>query len=120
MRYFPNCEDCGAGNNNHKISCSYFKRKPMDKTASGRIPTNTNEAIVLFYEKILATDGQRFSPIDVVNFVQQYNFGTTNDTIKRALRNLRSTGKLNYSVVNQKQGILQALEIGKEPAQVNG
>jgi hypothetical protein len=81
----------------------------MDKFANGKIPTNTNEAVVLFYEKILATDGQRFMPIDAVNFVQQYNFGTTQGTIERALRNLRSKNKINYTVVNRRLGILQAL-----------
>ena len=83
----------------------------MDKFANGKIPVNTNEALVLFYQKILATDGQRFMPIDAVNFVLQYNFGTTQGTIERSLRKLRASGKVNYAVVNKKQGILQAIPL---------
>ena len=83
----------------------------MDKFANGKVPVNTNEALVLFYQKILVTDGQRFMPIDAVNFVQQYNFGTTQGTIERTLRKLRAKGKINYAVVNRKQGILQAIAL---------
>lgn len=83
----------------------------MQTDSNNRIPTNTNDAVALFYTKILATDGQRFNLIDVVNFVQQYNFGTTKGTIERAVRNLRAQGKINYAVANRKQGILQALPL---------
>lgn len=87
-------------------------------TNNNRIPTNTNEALVLFFSKILATDGQRFQLIDAVNFVQQYNFGTTKGTVERSIRNLRSKGKVNYSVVNRKLGIFQALNLVGGTAQV--
>jgi hypothetical protein len=83
----------------------------MDKFANGRIPTNTNDAIILFYEKILATDGQRFGTIDVVNFVQQYNFGTTEGSIARGVRKLRASGRINYAVANHKLGIFQAIPL---------
>jgi DNA-binding transcriptional regulator PaaX len=76
-----------------------------------RIPTNTNEAIVEFYNKVLSTDGQRFMPVDLVNFVQPFGFGTTPDTVKRALRTLRQAGKVNYSVVNRAQSIFIALPL---------
>lgn len=86
----------------------------METTSTNRIPTSTNEALILFYNKILATDGQRFQIIDVVNFVAQYNFGTTKETLERSLRNLRAQSKINYTVVNRKQGIFQALPVVPE------
>lgn len=90
----------------------------METTQNNRIPTNTNEAIALFYTKIVAKDGQRFTLNDVVNFVGQYNFGTTKGTIDRALRVLRKRGTLNYGVANRKLGIFQAkpleeVQVGK-------
>ena len=91
----------------------------METTQNNRIPTNTNEAIALFYTKIVAADGQRFKRFtlnDVVNFVSQYNFGTTKGTIDRALRVLRKRGTLNYGVANRKLGIFQAKPL--EEAQV--
>jgi DNA-binding transcriptional regulator PaaX len=76
-----------------------------------RIPTNTNEAIVKFYNDILNTDGKRFAQIDLINYIQPFGFGTTVDTIKRALRSLKQAGKVNYSVVNRAQGIFVALPL---------
>ena len=83
-----------------------------------RIPTNTNEAVVAFYNKILATDGQRFQMIDLVNFIQPLGFGTHTSTIERSLRNLRKAGKVNYSVVNRKQGIFQATPLATIPTTI--
>lgn len=76
-----------------------------------RIPTNTNEAIVAFYNKILATDGQRFTLGDLVNYLQPFGFGTATSTVARALRTLRSRGKINYSVANRAQGIFVAVPL---------
>lgn len=74
-------------------------------------PNNTNQALVEFYNLILATDGQRFTNQDAVIYVEKFNFGTTVDTIKRAIRNLKSKGLINYEVANLKQGIFQALPL---------
>lgn len=81
------------------------------ETQNNRIPTNTNEALVLFYNKILATDGQRFTVNDAANFVAQYNFGTAKSTIDRALRYLRSKKKINYFLANRLQSIFQAIVV---------
>lgn len=75
------------------------------------LPTNTNEAIVVFYNKILTTNGQRFTLLDLINYLTPFGYGTSNDTVARSLRKLRKSGKVNYSVVNHKQGIFVALPI---------
>jgi hypothetical protein len=82
-----------------------------------RIPVNTNEAIVSFYNKTLTTDDQRFQMTDLVNYIQPLGFGTTAGTIERSLRSMRKAEKLNYEVVNHKQSIFKALPVDKQAAQ---
>ena len=87
----------------------------METTSTNRIPTNTKEALILFYNKILATDGQRFTVRDAYIFIEQYNYGVNEESVSRNIRKLKAAKKINYAVVNKNQGIYQAL-----PAEAQG
>lgn len=73
-----------------------------------RIPTNTNAAIISFVGPIT---GDRFTQAELIGYVNTFGFGTTSETIMRALRTLRQAGKINYSVANRKLGIFVALPL---------
>lgn len=89
----------------------------MDKFENGRVPVNTGEAIKLFVEKIdKQEEYKRFDMQQLVSFVEQYNFGTSPDSIKRTLRKLRTAGVFNYAVVNLKLGIFQLIPLEKQLA----
>ena len=77
-----------------------------------RIPTNTNEAIVRFIQTRLSDPvSQRFTVGNLITYVESFHFGTSRDTIDRALRQLRRSGKLNYGVVNRATGTFVALPV---------
>ena len=84
-----------------------------------RIPTSTNEAILTFYLALLSSpsevklftleEGVRlFTLEELFTYVEQFGFGTSRETIKRSLRNLRQAGKVNYTIHNRNLGTLKA------------
>ena len=84
-----------------------------------RIPTNTNEAIVRFIQTRLSDSvNQRFTVSNLITYVESFHFGTSRDTVERALRQLRKSGKLNYGVVNRATGTFVALPVEGQGTQL--
>ena len=84
-----------------------------------RIPTNTNEAIAHFIQLRLSDPlTQRFTIGNLIAYVESFHFGTSRDTVERALRQLRKSGKLNYGVVNRATGTFVALPLEGQVTQL--
>jgi hypothetical protein len=81
-----------------------------------RIPTNTSEAIVAFYK--LQPASLSFTLEDLFNYIEAFGFGTSRETIKRSLRNLRQDGKINYSIHNRSKGTLMVRPLATATTEV--
>ena len=87
----------------------------MTTQITPRIPVSTNEAITSFVNALPV--GERFTREELLTYVSTFNFGTSKETILRALRVLKSRGVLSYEIVNSSKGIYQVTALYAEPVE---
>lgn len=85
------------------------KPETEQKRQLRRVTGKLSGAIVAFFETL--EDGQPFHGPDLTKFVESQIAASVPDSASRVMRNLRSTGQINYALVDRGNSLYRKLPV---------